>query len=277
MTDFKVLNSEGLEVLAGDLPKINGVYHLLTSSEFEDLKKHFEGFIRYRKEKNELEQDPNVIQNLPYSKNDNAWKNKQYTLEILNRHILKEKPKNVLIIGAGNGWLCNKIALQGIDCLGTDILYYRYDGLETIDAYSSKFTHLLMHPHEIDRLKSKFDLIVFENNLPYIKDYVQVIQNAKKLLTPQGSIFLVGVSIHLNGINKEVKRISRMQEYFRKNYNHEINTYQTKMFLSDEILEEFKNLNFKVYFRPQFKNRIKRLLRHSVVNCDAIYTNKEIH
>ncbi len=272
MIDVNVINSFGAEVSIGELPKVNGVYHLISASEFEALKKHFEGFVKFRKDQNQLETDVEKIRQLPFSRNDSAWKNKQNTLKLLQGHIKKSKPKTVLIIGSGNGWLCNQLSHSGLDCLGIGIMYYPYDGLETIEMYQNKFTHLLMHPHDLYKIKGKFDLIVFENNLPYVKEYKKVIAMAKEITADRGCIFLTGISIHLNGINKEKKRIAEMQRFFYEKYNHNINTYNTDMFLTSKALIEIDRLGFKVKFRPQIKNRIKRFIKYSVVNCDAKFT-----
>lgn len=272
MTNVRITNNRGSEVLVSELPRVNGVYHLLSDGEFTNLKSHFEGFVRFREESNELEQNPSVISELPYSKNTQSWINKQFTLELLENHIKIQKTKTVLIIGAGNGWLCNKLALQGLECLGVDILYYKYDGLETIEIYDSEFTHVLMHPHEIDRIKSFFDLIVFENNLAYVKNPIETLTKAKDLLSPKGSVFLTGLSVYYSGEERERNRISEMQKYFSENYNHHINTYQTDMYLNRNFLKQISQIEFKIQHRPQIKNRLKRIIRQSVVICDAIYT-----
>ncbi|CAG5076344.1 class I SAM-dependent methyltransferase [Parvicella tangerina] len=270
MTDVKVnIGNDLIDINL--LPNEDGVLIPYSQKDFDGIKKHFQGFINYRKTTNQCITDADRIRNLPYSVQDRTWRNKTDTLTLIKKEIEEKKVLDVLIVGSGNGWLANQLAQIGHSVLGTDILFYEFDGLKTIKHYDSTFRHILLHPHDINKLSGNFDLIIFENNLPYIKGVYKVVEESKGLLKKRGKIMCTGINVSQN-VQKEKERIKSLEEYFQSEWNHSINTYSTKMYFDREDFKSLKKLGFNLKVRRESRNIFNQLLSRKVVTYDGIYT-----
>lgn len=267
--------------IAGELIDIdnirleNGVIIPYSKEEEEEIKNHFEGFISFRNESKEWITDPKTICGLPDSVDSRTWKNKSDTIRLIRSTIakqFKQKKVDILLVGSGNGWLANNLAKDGHDVLGIGVVYYQYDGLETISVYDTKFKHMLLHAHEIDRIKGLFDVIIFENNLPYVKAVFKTLNMAKELLRPSGLVICAAINTSQEA-EETRKTIEKSIAYFKNDWNHQLNTYNTKMYFDSDDLEQLKTIEFHVKIRRSFRNKINHTLSRKVVIFDAFFQN----
>lgn len=102
------------------------------------------------------------------------------------------RPLTVLDLGAGNGWLCYRLARLGAQTLALDLRTDSVDGLAAAAAY----TPHLARP--LPRIAAGFealplavgsaDLAVFNASLHYALDLAEVLRETTRVLKPDGRI-----------------------------------------------------------------------------------------
>jgi len=105
------------------------------------------------------------------------------------------RPLRVLDLGAGNGWLCYRLALDGHRCIAIDIRDDDVDGLRAAEVYR---THL---PALFGRVAASFDalpiadgfadVVVFNAALHYALDLRRALEEAARVVLSGGRIAIL--------------------------------------------------------------------------------------
>lgn len=141
---------------------------------------------------------------LPYKdisgRNSYQWKIRAHTFRIMERCILTpltrrcKRPLRVLDLGAGNGWMAYRLALQGHLPIAVDLLTNDQDGLGAAIHYKSRIHALFPRVQaELDRLpfaSSTFDLVIFNASFHYSQDYERTFAEALRCTRPGGGVVI---------------------------------------------------------------------------------------
>ena len=116
--------------------------------------------------------------NLPINKSDN--KNRVRRID----KFLNDKKKYLLDIGSGTGVFLYEMIKKGFKIKGIDLdkRYANFLKQKNIKIYSKDITKL--------KIKKKFDFLTFNKVLEHVSDPVKMLQNSKRLLKKQGSIYI---------------------------------------------------------------------------------------
>jgi SAM-dependent methyltransferase len=133
-------------------------------------------------------------------RNSGQWAIRARTFRAIEQSIvaplaqLNQRPLRILDLGAGNGWMGYRLALQGHLPVAVDLLTNDRDGLGAAIHYN---THL--HPlfprvqADLDRLpfaSSIFDLVIFNASFHYSEDYERTFAEALRCTRAGGSIVI---------------------------------------------------------------------------------------
>jgi SAM-dependent methyltransferase len=142
--------------------------------------------------------------NLPYEdisgRNRYQWKIRAHTFQTMERRILKplarlcKRPLRILDLGAGNGWMAYRLALQGHLPIAVDLLTNDRDGLGAAVHYNVDIHPLFPRVQaELDRLpfaSSSFDLVIFNASFHYSQDYERTFAEALRCTRPGGGVVI---------------------------------------------------------------------------------------
>jgi 2-polyprenyl-3-methyl-5-hydroxy-6-metoxy-1,4-benzoquinol methylase len=119
--------------------EINGSWRLLTSEATERLSKFIESYEAVRINEGRGSSDPQFYRSRPYRTGLDRrwlrhWKQRADSYEKLLRQVIEpcEAPLRhltVLDLGAGNGWLSNRLAERGHTVIAVDLQTNDFDGL----------------------------------------------------------------------------------------------------------------------------------------------------
>jgi SAM-dependent methyltransferase len=149
---------------------------------------------------------------LPYSdlsgKNSQQWIIRAKTFRYIERHILPSlRPDNrerlrILDLGAGNGWMSYRLALEGHAPVAADLLINDRDGLGAAIHYQKYLTTLFPRVQtELDALPfpdDAFDLVIFNASLHYSEDYEKTIAEALRCTRAGGTILIADTPWYSN-------------------------------------------------------------------------------
>ena len=101
---------------------------------------------------------------------------------------------SVLDLGAGNGWLCNRLATRGHACVALEWRRDPIDGLAAGAAYGrevgSAFARVAASFQAIP-LRQAFDLVVYNAALHYATSLDEAIHEAVRVTRPSGAVVIV--------------------------------------------------------------------------------------
>jgi SAM-dependent methyltransferase len=109
----------------------------------------------------------------------------EHLLALLRR---SRRTLRILDLGAGNGWLSNRLASQGHDVCAVDRIADESDGLGASRHYVSRFTAVQASFDRLPFAPGQFDLVVFNGSLHYAADVAATLAAARRLLADGGTL-----------------------------------------------------------------------------------------
>ena len=129
------------------------------------------------------------------------WSVRSRTFDAFMAHVLRPhaerlgRPLRILDLGAGNGWLSYRAALEGHHAVALDVRDDAVDGLGAADPFVQRV------PGRIERVKASFDAIpldsatidiaVFNASLHYATDLEKVLREASRVTAPGGLLAIL--------------------------------------------------------------------------------------
>jgi SAM-dependent methyltransferase len=132
--------------------------------------------------------------------NSDQWRIRARTFRTIQQRILaplaelKKRPLRILDLGAGNGWMSYRLALQGHLPIAVDLLTNDRDGLGAAIHYNTAVDPLFPRVQaELDRLpfpSSVFDMVIFNASFHYSVNYERTLAEAVRCTCPGGSVVI---------------------------------------------------------------------------------------
>jgi SAM-dependent methyltransferase len=132
--------------------------------------------------------------------NSDQWKIRARTFRTIQQRILaplaelRKRPLRILDLGAGNGWMSYRLALQGHLPVAVDLLTNDRDGLGAAIHYKAAVDPLFPRVQaELDRLpfpSSVFDMVIFNASFHYSVNYERTFAEAVRCTCPGGSVII---------------------------------------------------------------------------------------
>ncbi|PYO62507.1 MAG: SAM-dependent methyltransferase [Gemmatimonadetes bacterium] len=130
------------------------------------------------------------------------------------------QPLNVLDLGAGNGWLCYRLALQGHRCVALDWRRDAVDGLGAGAAYGAHLAPALSRvAASFDALpvKRAFDLVVFNAAIHYTSSLDGTIGEAVRATLPGGRLVILDSPFYGRAVDGE-RMVAEKRETARREW-----------------------------------------------------------
>ena len=166
--------------------------------------------------------DPAYYRALPYAdltgRNRDQWRIRARSFDHFLRAILQPlertlgRPLDLLDLGAGNGWMSNRLAERGHSAIAVDIFLDDDDGLRA----AHKYTKLTPVNAEFDRLPfrdSTFDAAIFNSSLHYSSDYLRTLSEARRCLRPGGQLVIIDSPLYDRAEHGEKMRRERQAHF----------------------------------------------------------------
>lgn len=183
-------------------PCVDGIWRLLPP----DRADYYAGFMAdyqtVRQGEGRGSDDPAWFRALPFTdlsgQHADIWRMRAQSYRALMRHVIwplttrvRRDSLTILDLGAGNGWLSNRLTEQGHHLAAVDLMTDPYDGLGAAVHYETEFTRLQAAFDHLPLESGQFDLAVFNGSLHYAADLATTLSEALRVLKPDGLLAIL--------------------------------------------------------------------------------------
>lgn len=182
---------------------------------------------------------------LPYFniRHKDEWSIRQKSFSRLLKYLARKRPRTILEIGCGNGWLLRRLSEQvGSICCGMDV--NKDELLQAARLYSSPQLAFVWGNIMDDLFNDlKVDVLILASSLQYFKEISLAISRFKTLLSHGGEIHVIDTPFHTE--DEIAGARIRSSRYFDKQGNPSMKNHYYHHRWKD--LEKF---SYKIVYNP---------------------------
>ena len=157
---------------------------------------------------------------------------------VITKHIFRYGlPMDIVDVGAGNGWLSNRLALRGFQVSAVDLLVNAEDGLGAWKNYKSLFTPIQAEFVHLPFPDASVSMLVFNASFHYSERYEETLSEALRVLHPVGSIVVMDSPVYHQADSGEEMVVERKRN-FQQNYGFASDSIQSENYLTYDRMNE---------------------------------------
>jgi SAM-dependent methyltransferase len=179
-------------------------------------------------------------------RNDRQWTIRARSFEYLLRNVLKrELPQSGLILdlGAGNCWMCYRLALEGYRPIAVDLLTNDRDGLGAARHYRAhlldSFPRFQAEMGSMPFQDEQFDAVVYNASFHYAEDYRAVLGEALRC-TRRGGLVIVCDTPWYSRDSSGQQMLQERRAAFLKQYGTSSTSIASLEYLTDQRLGDLE-------------------------------------
>ena len=167
-----------------------------------------------------------------------------------------ERSLKVLDLGAGNGWLSNRLAAQGDRVFAVDLLVNDQDGLGAWKNYEHTFTPMQAEFNHLPIADHFADAIIFNASFHYSENYTETLREALRVLSPRGNIVILDSPVYRRAESGQ-QMVQEREAQFKEKYGFPSDSLQSENYLTYPRLKGLaRELNLKwKYITPFYGMR----------------------
>jgi SAM-dependent methyltransferase len=220
-------------------------------------------------------------------RNGAQWAIRASTFHYIERKILpsiaSRTPLRILDLGAGNGWMSYRLALQEHEPVAIDLIANDQDGLEAADHYRKYLPELFRRfQAEIDNLPfddGQFDLVIFNASFHYSENYEKTLGEALRCTRKGGTVLIADTPWYSNE-QSGARMLEERRAFFTKTYGFPSDGLNSLEYLTDQRLARMANyfgIRWRIHqpyygMRWQLRPWMARLRRRRIPSRFRIYT-----
>jgi len=181
------------------------------------------------------------------------WAIRARSFNVLVKNVLTrlqnplERSLKIIDLGAGNGWLSNRLSAQGDRVIAVDLSVNEQDGLGAWKQYENSFTPIQAEFNHLPVMNRFADAVIFNASFHYSENYSETLQEALRVLSPVGRIVIMDSPVYRSGDSGR-KMVAEREAQFKEKYGFASDNLQSENYLTyarlDQLGEE-ANLTWK--------------------------------
>jgi ubiquinone/menaquinone biosynthesis C-methylase UbiE len=163
-----------------------------------------------------------------------------------------ERSLKILDLGAGNGWLSNRLSAQGDRVIAVDLLVNEQDGLGAWKNYEHSFTPVQAEFNHLPIMDHFADAVIFNASFHYSEDYNTTLKEALRVTSRAGLIIIIDSPVYRRDASGE-KMVAEREAQFTQKYGFASDNLQSESYLTYSRLKELaQKLSLKWQFITPF-------------------------
>jgi SAM-dependent methyltransferase len=171
------------------------------------------------------------------------WRIRSRSFNVLVNKVLTrlqnplERSLKILDLGAGNGWLSNRLSAQGDRVIAVDLLVNEQDGLGAWKYYEHGFVPLQAQFDHLPVMDRFADAVIFNASLHYTEDYARTLKEALRVLSNEGWIVIMDSPVYKRSASGETMVEERRKDFLAR-YGFASDSLQSENFLTYRRLHD---------------------------------------
>jgi ubiquinone/menaquinone biosynthesis C-methylase UbiE len=241
---------------------VDGIWRFLLPESEAHYKRFMEDYESVRRSEGRGSSSAKYYRALPfkdlngYHKAD--WRIRAHSYKVLVNNILTriqnplERSLRILDLGAGNGWLSNRLAAQGDRVIAVDLLLNEQDGLGAWKHYEHSFTPVQAEFNHLPVMDRFADAVIFNASFHYSEDYPTTLKEALRVLSRGGRIVIIDSPVYRRPASG-AQMVQEREAEFKKKYGFASDNLQSENYLTYARLKELaQQLNLSWNFITPF-------------------------
>lgn len=148
-----------------------------------------------------------------------------------------ERSLKVIDVGAGNGWLSNRLAAQGDRVFAVDLLVNEEDGLGAWKQYEHRFTPIQAEYNHLPLMDGFADAVIFNASFHYSEEYGTTLREGLRVLSPNGLLVVMDSPVYRRG-EAGKQMVAEREAQFQAKYGFASNQLESENYLTYQRLKE---------------------------------------
>lgn len=193
--------------------------------------------------------EPGLYPQLPFIKTAEnwEWRMRQYDLAVVQRAINGRSGLKILDVGAWNGWLSYRLALQGHQVTAVDYFIDEYDGLAAKKFYPVQWQAIQLDLGDLSVLETPFDVVILNRCLQFAPDVAEMVAQARARLSVGGILLIMGLQLFADAAPK-AQQVAAYRQTHHQQFGFELFLKPTKGYLDWQDKHTLQTLG--VQLRP---------------------------
>jgi len=227
--------------LRAPFPVVDGIHRCLPA----DRAAHFDRFLReytaVRMAEGRGTDDPEYFRRLPEPTPGGPiewqWTIRRNTWRTVRTRVLRAAPPVMTIIdvGAGTGWLSNRLSEQGHELHAVDLTDDASDGLGAARHFLHRFERYQAEMDDLPFADATADVVMFNAALHYSTDYGRTLGEALRVLRPGGRIVVLETPLYRTRAAGDAM-VAERHAQFERQYGTRSESVPSIEFMTDDML-----------------------------------------
>ncbi len=216
-----------------DFHQVDGVWRFLLPERELHYSRFIADYESIRHAEGRFSAEASYYRSLPFKdlsgRFSNDWRIRAASFRLLQRMLPAES--TVLDLGAGNGWMSNRLASAGHQVFAIDLLVNPEDGLGAWKFYETNFTPAQSEFIHLPFGKQFADVVVFNASFHYSEDYEVTLAEILRVLKPNGMVVIMDTPVYRHASSGQEMIAERRGEFYSR-YGFASDSIQSEGFLT---------------------------------------------
>jgi len=237
--------------------EVNGIWRFLLPEGEAHYARFIADYEAIRRSEQRGSTSPDYYRALPFKDRSGRyrsdWRIRARSFNVLVKNVLTrlqnplERSLKILDLGAGNGWLSNRLSAQGDRVIAVDLLVNEQDGLGAWKYYEHSFIPVQAQFDHLPVTDRFADAVIFNASLHYAEDYTKTLKEALRVLSNTGLIVIMDSPVYRRSASGDQMVEERKRDFLRR-YGIASDSLQSENYLTYTRLKELAghfNLTWK--------------------------------
>ena len=148
-----------------------------------------------------------------------------------------KRPLRILDLGAGNGWLSNRLAARGHSLAAVDLGVNDWDGLGAHRHYETSFSCLQAEFDQLPLADGQADLVIFNASFHYSVQFEVTLREALRVLRPEGQAVVMDTAVYQHQSSGQ-QMVAEREAAFLRQYGFASTALPSENFLTPVRLHQ---------------------------------------
>jgi ubiquinone/menaquinone biosynthesis C-methylase UbiE len=223
--------------------RTDGIWHLIRPEQEATVNRFLQDYTAIRRAEGRGSDGPDYYRQLPQPFPDDPlawqWAMRAATWSHVVRRVLPELGPGlqVLDLGAGAGWLSNRMSLLGHVPMAIDLSVDDLDGLGAARHFDANWFRVRAEFDHLPLADAQVDLVVFNASFHYSTNYATTLGEARRILRPGGHVLVLDSPVYRHDASGK-QMVAERHADFERRFGTRSDTVPAVEYLTESMLTD---------------------------------------